>query len=68
MFNIVCTPLTQEVLHAFLLIAMLRICDVTLGITRLIMIGKGMRVQAMIAGFCEVSVWIQVCPENTKVS
>ncbi len=47
---------------------MLRICDVTLGTTRLIMIGKGMRVQAMIAGFCEVSVWIQVCPENTKVS
>ncbi len=47
---------------------MLRICDVTLGTTRLIMIGKGMRVQAMIAGFCEVPVWIQVCPENTKVS
>ena len=52
------TPLSLDLLEAALLIFCLRICDVSLGTLRLIMIAKGHRRPAAILGFFEVTIWI----------
>ena len=43
-----------------LLIVIARICDVTLGTLRIILIGKGYRNIAPIIGFFEILLWIVV--------
>ena len=52
------TPPSLDLLEAAALIFCLRICDVSLGTLRLIMIAKGHRRPAAILGFFEVTIWI----------
>ncbi|UOD35572.1 DUF2179 domain-containing protein [Deferribacteraceae bacterium V6Fe1] len=50
----------MEILLNFMFIFLSRIVDVSLGTVRIILVSKGMRVQASILGFFEVLIWIVV--------
>ncbi|MCX7875743.1 MAG: DUF5698 domain-containing protein [Melioribacteraceae bacterium] len=47
-----------ETLGGAVLIALMRICDVTIGTFRTIMVVQGRKYQAAVAGFFEVLIWI----------
>lgn len=50
----------MEILLNFMFIFLSRIVDVSLGTVRIILVSKGIRIQASILGFFEVLIWIVV--------
>jgi len=50
----------MEILLNFIFIFLSRIVDVSLGTVRIILVSKGMRLQASVLGFFEVLIWIIV--------
>lgn len=49
-----------EILYNFLFIFLSRIVDVSIGTVRIILVSKGLKIQASILGFFEVLIWIVV--------
>lgn len=56
----------MELLFNFLFIFLSRITDVSLGTIRIILVSKGMKLQASILGFFEVLIWIVVVAQVIK--
>lgn len=51
-------PVSPDIFLAALLIAFLRICDVSLGTLRTVMITRGYKNRAALLGFVEVTIWV----------